>query len=161
MKSDPVIIGETSGRTDSQPLPALTAEQQAQAQAAFMNMVEFAARAAYTAQQTYLASRGEDVPVWDAAEQGRRAAAFQSALSIIQNNFKDAGIAHSLTVNAMKQDGWVAGPVPDASHKTHPDLVAWDELPEWKRLRSELFFNVVRSFFPYQNQEILTRGGVR
>lgn len=45
-------------------------------------------------------------------------------------------------------DGWKYGPVKDPIGKTHPCLVAFEELPEEQRRKDHLFFAIVTAIAP-------------
>ena len=59
----------------------------------------------------------------------------------------DAGPSHSHE-NWLKEkeaDGWVYGSVKDETHKMHPCMVPYDELPGEQKLKDTLFIAVVRA----------------
>ena len=75
----------------------------------------------------------------------------ESKLSVIE------GVQHALSGKTSeelheswcryKEDhGWKYGPVQNAEAKTHPNLVAYDQLPESQKLKDALFKAIVEVF---------------
>lgn len=52
---------------------------------------------------------------------------------------------HESWVEFKESDGWVYGPVKDADAKTHPCLVAYEDLPPEQRAKDDLFSVIVRA----------------
>ena len=55
------------------------------------------------------------------------------------NIVKTAEELHSDWVIAYEKMGWVYGPVRSTEHKTHPDMVPYNELPTLERDKDDVF----------------------
>lgn len=54
---------------------------------------------------------------------------------------------HDAWVKAKVADGWTYGLSVNKEFKTHPDIVAWEELPYKEKLKDILFVNTVLAHF--------------
>jgi hypothetical protein len=53
---------------------------------------------------------------------------------------------HGSWMKDKLEAGWVYGEVKDSEKKTHPYLVAYDELPKEQQLKDVLFYTTVKQF---------------
>ncbi len=81
-------------------------------------------------------NRWENAPNWQRA----------SALQGVENALKGAEPrdSHESWCSQKLNEGWKYGEVKDPVAKTHPCLVAFDELPPTQQLKDHLFVTVVR-----------------
>jgi RyR domain len=105
------------------------------------------ARVCHEANRAWCSSQGDySQPVWDEAENWRRESAIRGVSVAL------AGATPETQHEAWTQDklaeGWKYGPVKDAEAKTHPCLVAYDELPKDQQAKDALFGAIVRALAP-------------
>ena len=85
-------------------------------------------------------------PVWDKLTEDERNKAFVSVQAIIDKPETTPAESHQLWMDSKLADGWRYGPVKDEIKKTHPDLVAYNELPDEEKLKDHLFITIVKCF---------------
>lgn len=80
-------------------------------------------------------------PDWDDAPEWQR----ESALAGVDEALAGATPRelHDSWCAYKRADGWVFGPVKDADARTHPCLVAYDQLPEGQRTKDAVFGAIV------------------
>lgn len=78
---------------------------------------------------------------WMLAEAWQRESAVESVKAAIEG--KDAEQLHQAWVDVKVADGWVHGDVKDATAKTHPCLVPYDELDSGQKLKDHVFSAIV------------------
>ena len=61
--------------------------------------------------------------------------------------------SHELWLEFKSTNGWVYGEVQDNQRKVHPDMVPYDDLPEWEKVKDSLFIQVVKSLQKYLDEE--------
>ncbi len=83
---------------------------------------------------------------WDKAEKWQKDSAISGVKFALQHPNGKMNEIHKAWMADKKKDGWKYGKVKDAVKKTHPCLVAYDELPKNHRTKDALFLAVVRSF---------------
>jgi hypothetical protein len=80
---------------------------------------------------------------WDEALEWQRASAVKGVEFALSNPDSPASAQHDSWLAQKKADGWSYGLVKDASAKTHPCMVQYDQLPIEQRLKDALFKAVV------------------
>ena len=60
---------------------------------------------------------------------------------------------HESWCAAKVRDGWIYGDVKDAEARTHPCLVAYDQLPADQRLKDRVFQAVVQAFTDHDQED--------
>jgi hypothetical protein len=53
--------------------------------------------------------------------------------------------SHESWIATKMDQGWVFGPVKDFGKRTHPNLVAYDQLPPKERIKDSLFSSIVQA----------------
>ena len=81
---------------------------------------------------------------WDQAQEWQRDSAIKGVEYALANPNAPASTQHEAWFNDKKTDGWIYGPVKDATKKEHPCMVPYSELPLEQRLKDSLFKGVVR-----------------
>lgn len=76
---------------------------------------------------------------WNEAEQWQRDSAVNGVQFALGNPNATASAQHDSWLADKEKDGWVYGDVKDASKKTHPCIVPYNELPLEQRLKDYLF----------------------
>lgn len=82
---------------------------------------------------------------WAEAEQWQRDSAIKGVEYAIANPDGPVSAQHDAWSADKVAEGWVYGPVKDATAKTHPCLVPFDDLPAEQKAKDHLFKAVVRS----------------
>lgn len=80
---------------------------------------------------------------WDDAEQWQRDSAHRGVEFALANPNAAADAQHNAWMADKLNNGWVYGPSKDATIKTHPCLVPYDELPFEQRVKDHTFRAVV------------------
>lgn len=101
------------------------------------------AKAAYEARRAYDASLGINLPPWEEAEDWL-VRSYRATVAWMRNH-PGATVqeAHEARLEAVFNAGWTRGPTIDATAKTHPALVPWDELPAEQRMRDAIGVAVI------------------
>lgn len=80
---------------------------------------------------------------WQDAEQWQR----DSAINGVQFKLDNPNAGHDAQHNSWMKEkidtGWVYGETKDATAKTHPCLVSFDQLPEFQQKKDALFCAIV------------------
>ena len=80
---------------------------------------------------------------WGDAEEWQRLSAIEGVQFSIDNPKASAYEQHNAWVRDKKSDGWVYGETKDADKKTHPCLVAYDDLPFEQQVKDHVFKAIV------------------
>jgi hypothetical protein len=113
--------------------------------------IETIARTAHEANrvvQSILVTLGVDggVPVaesWDEFPPDQQAGVIDGVEKALEGATPEQ--LHESWVEFKESDGWVYGPVKDVDAKTHPCLVAYEDLPPIQRAKDDLFSVIVRA----------------
>lgn len=100
----------------------------------------------HEANRAYCESLGDtSQPAWQQAPEWQK----QSALNGVRfhNNFPDAGddASHNNWMREKVEAGWVYGETKDPEAKTHPCIVAFEELPAEQQFKDKLFRTIVHA----------------
>jgi RyR domain len=102
--------------------------------------VEMIARACYEANVVYARTLGEEPLPFEEVK--------DSVMSGVRDLIADPSMhpaqSHQRWMQFKLGEGWVWGPKKDLEKKTHPQLVAYDQLPEEQRIKDYLFHAIVR-----------------
>lgn len=82
-------------------------------------------------------------PAWDDAPAWQRGSAIEGVIAVASGT-ADPVALHDSWAASKVADGWVYGPVKDEAAKTHPCLVAYDELPAIELAKDHVFGAIVR-----------------
>lgn len=108
--------------------------------------IETIARICHEANRAYCASIGDNSQKsWDEAEEWQRDSAAKGVLFRIQNPDAPASVQHDAWMQDKVADGWVHGAVKDAVLKTHPCIVAYEQLPAEQQFKDALFVAIVNA----------------
>ena len=82
---------------------------------------------------------------------------FISAINGVEVALEGATSAelHKSWMAEKEHAGWAYGPVKDASLKTHPCLVSYDDLPAEQRLKDRVFSAIVSAFRIHATEEAM------
>lgn len=110
-------------------------------------IIEAAARCAHEVNRAYCAARGDDSQTsWEDAPAWQRESAIAGARAALENPALPPSGSHESWMKVKLEEGWSYGPVKDVAAKTHPCLVAYDELPRAQKAKDALFLAAVRSY---------------
>jgi hypothetical protein len=113
--------------------------------------VEAVARLCHEANRQWCLACGDtSQKTWEEAEQWQRDSAIKGVEFRLQGSpTEDPAFQHVAWMSDKIARGWTHGPVKDATAKTHPCLVAYDDLPEEQRVKDALFVGIVEVVRPY------------
>ena len=83
---------------------------------------------------------------WSEASDGIKESSRDGVRAIVIGEVKSPEDSHNNWTRFKGSQGWKYGKEKDAEAKTHPDMISYDELPEYEKLKDKLFFNIVMSF---------------
>lgn len=107
--------------------------------------LQVAARTAHEVNRAYCAGLGDSSQLpWEDAAQWQRDSAIAGAMAIADNPNTTPEQSHKGWLRVKVSEGWVYGPVKDATAKTHPCMVPYADLPPEQRAKDTLFSTVVR-----------------
>lgn len=86
---------------------------------------------------------------WEEAEQWQRTSAFAGVRFRLENPTSPASAQHDNWMADKIRDGWVYGELKDATAKTHPCLVPYEQLPKEQQTKDALFMAVVSAMSGY------------
>lgn len=113
--------------------------------------IEQIARVAHETNRAYCTTIGDySQPTWDDAPAWQRESAIKGVQFHLDAHAKGEipapSASHDSWLEEKRRDGWVFGPIKDASKKEHPCFVPYNELPLEQRLKDYLFGGIVASF---------------
>jgi hypothetical protein len=92
--------------------------------------------------------------VWIMAPKWQKDSAIAGVKFIINNPDATNEESHNSWYNQKVIDGWVYGEVKDPEKKTHPCMVPYDDLPQFQKMKDQLFRQTVKSFFEVYKDEL-------
>jgi len=107
--------------------------------------LEAVARVCHEANRAWQIVTGDPVvsPSWDEAPVDQRMSARDGVQAALRGATPEQ--LHDEWVRGKLSTGWTFGPVKDAAARTHPCLVAYDELPAEQRTKDRLFLSIVEA----------------
>lgn len=100
------------------------------------------ARVCHEANRAYCEAIGDQSQLpWDEAAQWQRDSALEGVTSVARNPREQ----HEAWCESKRKDGWIYGLVKDGVLKTHPCLVAYEQLPLEQQLKDTLFQAIVEA----------------
>jgi hypothetical protein len=98
------------------------------------------ARVCHEANRAYCLALGDTSHFhWEHAPEWQKTSAIAGVLYRQQNTGASAKSMHESWSKQKREDGWVFGREKDPVKKTHPCLVAYEDLPEEQRVKDYLF----------------------
>lgn len=102
------------------------------------------ARTCHEANRAWCAYLGDDSQLpWDEAPQWQRDSAVNGVRFVVANPEAGPSASHDSWLSEKVADGWVYGEVKDPEAKTHPCIVAFDELSPEQQFKDILFRTIV------------------
>jgi hypothetical protein len=108
--------------------------------------IEKIARVCHEANRAWCEANGDTSQVaWDKAQAWQREAAVDAVKYALANPNAPASAQHDSWTQFKLSDGWRYGPAKDATTKTHPWLVPFDELPPEQQAKDRLLMAIVKA----------------
>jgi hypothetical protein len=106
--------------------------------------IERIARVAHEANRAWCAVNGDfsQMP-WEESPDWQKKSAINGVEFVLQNPWAPPSSNHENWLKVKQSEGWVYGNEKDASKKTHPCMVPYEELPHFQKAKDALFRNVV------------------
>lgn len=112
--------------------------------------LEQVARVCHEANRAYCTTTGDlSQPAWDDAPDWQKESAIAGVAAIVDGRVTRPEDSHASWAAQKVADGWVYGPAKDPVAKTHPCLVAYEELPAEQRAKDYLFLAVAMTLLPF------------
>lgn len=109
--------------------------------------VEHIAELCHEANRVFCAQNGdESQKSWRDAGEWQRQSAITGVRFALAHPEATPEIQHEAWLKDKQRDGWVYGAVKDPAKREHPCMVPHGELPEFQRMKDNLFQSVVRCF---------------
>lgn len=107
--------------------------------------IEHIAKIVHEANKAYCETIGDFTQNnWEDAEQWQKDSAIKGVFAVIQNPEITPQFLHDAWCTDKISCGWAYGAEKNADKKTHPCLVAYDQLPIEQRIKDFLFGAIVR-----------------
>lgn len=104
------------------------------------------ARICHEANESLCVTQGDfSQPSWDDAPDWQRDSAINGVNFHLANPDAGTDDSHNSWMKEKVDGGWVYGEVKDAEAKTHPCIVAYDQLPAEQQAKDYLFRGIVHS----------------
>ena len=111
----------------------------------YMWIREACAEAAHNANRQYARSLGDESHLeWSHAPGWQRHSVLLGVDGVVLNG-NGPRASHAAWMKVKLAEGWVCGPVKDATLKTHPCLVPYDDLPQSQQFKDLLFVRIVNT----------------
>lgn len=108
---------------------------------------ERAAEAAHEVNRAYCLALGDTSQLpWKDAPEWQKASARNGVNFVLANPGGSPASSHESWLAEKARDGWTWGPVKDATAKTHPCIVPFEQLPREHQAKDFLFRAVVLQF---------------
>ena len=82
---------------------------------------------------------------WEHAEDWQRESAIKGVAFVLDNPDAPDSAQHDAWMAEKIKDGWTYGQVKNTAAKTHPCLVAFDQLPAHQQAKDRLFRAIVKA----------------
>ena len=111
-----------------------------------MNLIVEIARVCHQANKAWCEANGDDSQWdWSAAEDWQRDSAVAGVKFALENPDAPDSAQHDAWMADKIRDGWRYGEVKDATAKTHPCIVPFDQLPQHQQAKDKLFKAIVHA----------------
>jgi len=106
--------------------------------------IEICAEAAHEINRVWCRTHGDDSqPHWDDAPEWQKNSAINGVKGVLAGNTPEQ--SHESWAKEKTDTGWVFGALKDPEKKTHPCLVAYNDLPPEQRAKDFLYVNTVKT----------------
>lgn len=109
--------------------------------------LEKCAKLAHEINRAYCQSLGdESQPSWEDAPEWQKRSALDGVRTVLRSPTMTPAQCHESWLQAKVDAGWRWGPEKDPEKKTHPCMVAYEDLPADQRAKDYLFRATVKTF---------------
>lgn len=98
------------------------------------------------------ANRQPRYPAWEIAPDWMKEATYESVTFVLDHPGSSDSLHHDQWMQKKIEDGWVWGPVKDGDKKTHPMLVAFEDLPIFERKKDALVKALVLELYRQEGE---------
>ncbi len=107
---------------------------------------ETIARIAHAALSAYAEAIGQEAfPAWEDAPQWMRQSSKDSVRFVLDHPDASASAQHDQWLAQKERDGWKYGPTKSEADRTHPMMVAYEDLPPSETRKDSLLNAIVRT----------------
>jgi hypothetical protein len=107
---------------------------------------ETIAEVCYEVNKAYCESMGDMSQLsWEEAPDWQKESALNGVIFHLENPTAPASASHDNWLKEKVETGWVYGTVKDPEAKTHPCMVAFDQLPKEQQVKDFLFKSTVHT----------------
>ena len=100
--------------------------------------VNIIARAVHEQMRAWCELNGQVGSPWEQATSHDHDSSREAVRSYFKDGPKSGPEEHERWMAAKEADGWKFGPRKDAKAKTHPDMVPWEKLSEFNKIKDEV-----------------------
>lgn len=119
------------------------------------NLLDTISKVCHEANRAVCLAAGQPtLPAWEDAPQTARDATKEGVLFCIYNRDASPAQVHQDWYDNLINDGWVYGSEKDYDKKTHPCLIAYENLPYVDRLKDGLFKEIALTLFDGLDEEV-------
>lgn len=112
-----------------------------------LQRLENIARLCHEVNAAYCRSLGDDSQVgWDDAPDWQRSSAMSGVEFHLENPDASASASHDSWLAEKVNSGWVWGETKNAETKTHPCLVAFEDLPVDQQAKDHIFRAIIHNY---------------
>jgi hypothetical protein len=107
--------------------------------------IEQIAEAVHEANRAYCLGQGDhSQPIWEECSEDVRTGTLDGVMFHLDNPTAGADASHENWMKHKTDEGWTYGETKSEADKTHPSLVAFNDLPEKEKVKDYLFECMVR-----------------
>lgn len=112
----------------------------------YKDVTELIAKMCHNVNKAYCEATGDlSQPSWEDAPDWQKESALAEVLFHLDKEVTPEQ-SHISWMKEKSDNGWVYGEVKDPESKTHPCMVAYEDLPQEQRVKDHLFKAIVDSF---------------
>lgn len=112
--------------------------------------IENIAKICHQANKAYCSTHGDDSHLeWEDSPGWVKDSAVNGLYFLYENPNQTPESMHENWKRVKLEDGWIYGEVKDAELKTHPCIVNYEDLPQFQRIKDEIYLALARTLLPY------------
>ena len=110
---------------------------------------EFVAKLCHEVNRSYSLALDEAnvLPIWEDLDLDLRLSIVRGVNHVATNDELTARDMHYVWLEDKKNQGWRYGVTKSIEHKTHPNLVPYDQLHQTQQVKDDIFLTICRMFF--------------
>ncbi len=111
--------------------------------------VEDIAKVLHEANRALCSTFGDESQLaWEVCPAWQKTSAIKGVEAFLQNPGMTPEETHEAWLETKTRDGWTYGPIKDATKKTHPSCLPFNELPIQEKTKDVLFVAVCKALTP-------------